>query len=262
MIAANDQPPAENTDTDPSRTSDDFYVGYLPISRTQRSTLRLIVPSLVLIFGGAIALLASVQRDPGRGVWREEVSEFTGTVFAQPAPMLLIARETEERVALLVEEGKHGAGPRVAEWNGKRVTVRGRALEREGGLMIELAAGDDALRAAEGAAVSLQVVASAQATFRGEIVDGKCYHGAMKPGDGKGHKACATLCVRNGIPAMLATPISSGGVQLRLLVVAGGMDADTLEKVGEPIELRGELSRVADLEAITVEPGTVRRVAK
>lgn len=249
-------------EADASHTGDEFYVGYLPISRSQRSTLRLIVPAIVLIFGGAIALLASVQRDPGSGVWREEVAEFTGTVFAQPAPMLLIAGESEDRVALLVEEGKHGAGPRVAEWDGKRVTVRGRALEREGGMMMELVAGNDAVRAAEGVVMTQRSVASGEATFRGEIVDAKCYHGAMKPGDGKGHKACATLCIRNGIPPMLATADGSGGVWLRLLIVSGGMDSDTLAKVGEPVEFRGEMSRVANLDIITIEPGSVRRIAR
>ena len=61
---------------------------------------------------------------------------------------------------------------------------------------------------------------------------------------------------------MLATADGSGGVWLRLLVVSGGMDSDTLAKVGEPVEFRGEMSRVANLDIITIEPGSVRRIAR
>ena len=34
----------------------------------------------------------------------------------------------------------------------------------------------------------------------GEILDSKCWFGAMRPSQGKPHKACASLCIRGGIP--------------------------------------------------------------
>ena len=37
-------------------------------------------------------------------------------------------------------------------------------------------------------------------TLKGEIIDPKCYLGAMKPGGGKTHKACAMRCIAGGIP--------------------------------------------------------------
>jgi len=37
-------------------------------------------------------------------------------------------------------------------------------------------------------------------TYVGEIIDPKCWLGAMKPGSGLVHKACAELCIRGGIP--------------------------------------------------------------
>ncbi len=42
-------------------------------------------------------------------------------------------------------------------------------------------------------------------TLKGEIIDPKCYLGAMKPGGGKTHKACAMLCISGGVPPMLVT---------------------------------------------------------
>ncbi|MGE6744243.1 hypothetical protein ACQKGC_28815, partial [Allorhizobium pseudoryzae] len=39
----------------------------------------------------------------------------------------------------------------------------------------------------------------------GEICDGKCYAGAMRPGSGLAHKACANLCLIGEIPAVFVT---------------------------------------------------------
>lgn len=262
MSEAKDQSAQSKAGAASGGAADEFYVGYLPVPRSQMATLRLIVPALVLIFGGAIALLASVQRDPGNAVWREEPEDFTGTVLAEPVPMLVVREGGEARVMLLVEEGKHGAGPRVEAWHGKGATIRGRVLTRERRTIVELVAGNGAIRGAADAAVTVASVSGASITVRGEIIDSKCYHGAMKPGEGKAHKACATLCVRNGIPAMLATPDAAGGMRLRLLVVEGGMDEDTLSKIGEVVEVSGEMSRLGDLEVLTMKPGVVRRVGR
>jgi hypothetical protein len=262
MSEARDQSAKSKAGAASGGAADEFYVGYLPVPRSQLATLRLIVPALLLIFGGAIVLLASVQRDPGDAVWREEPEEFTGTLLAEPVPMLVVGDGSGSRVLLLVEEGKHGAGPRASAWHGKGATIRGLVLTRERRTIVELVAGDGAIRGAENVAATVASVPGASITLRGEIIDSKCYHGAMKPGEGKTHKACATLCVRNGIPAMLATPDASGGMTLRLLVVEGGMDEDTLSKIGEAVEVSGEASRLGDLDILTIKPGAVRRVGK
>lgn len=258
--------------------SDDFYVGYLPTPKSHASALRVIVPAVLLGLAGVASVVAYVQRNPGSGMWSSDVEKVTGVILSRPAPMLVVESPTGPQAMLLVEEGKHGAGERAAELHGKRVEVSGTRLSREGRTVFEIAAGMGSVKVLSGdetrseVAVTDLSVASADAasvTLRGEIIDSKCYHGAMKPGDGKSHKACATLCVSNGIPAMFAAINTDGTTSYYLLAMKAGsqssaagseFDVDTLSKIGELVEVRGSVSRVADFNVLTIEAGSVQRV--
>lgn len=250
----------------PQSMRDDFYVGYLPTPRSHARAILVIIPSLMIVGGLATVLIASLQRDPGRAVWQAEVQSFTGTFIASPVPMLVVQQQDgSQQGMLIVEEGKHGAQQRSKVWDGRAVTIRGRVLTRDQRTIIELINADDAVQPANQPPVNVQRESNLNqaVTLRGEIIDSKCYHGAMKPGDGKGHKACATLCVRNGIPAMLASDDGRGGIVLRLIVgSAGKLDEDTLSKVGEMVEMSGVVSRVAGIEVVTIDPGAVKRVTR
>jgi hypothetical protein len=267
----------ENIMTEQQRTQeqqvDDFYVGYLPTPASHRSMLRVLVPALVLVAGAVATLVAITQRDPGRAVWDDAVTEHAGIVLARPSPML-ITRDDDgtAHASLLVLEGKHGAASVVGEWHGREVIVSGREITREGRRVIEVVSGGVRERTAGSSPLGIDpnrliVQGSNPAslvTMRGEIIDSKCYHGAMKPGEGKGHKACATLCIRNGIPAMFAVwSERSGPPALHLLLVEGGeIDSDTLSKIGERVEVSGHAGLIADMRVLTIEPGSVRRVTK
>jgi len=86
-------------------------------------------------------------------------------------------------------------------------------------------------------------------TLRGEIVDAKCYLGAMKPGDGRTNKECATLCVRGGIPPMLVHQTAEGrlgyalvaGIDGRAVGGVGEPGGFLLPLIAEPVEVEGEL---------------------
>ncbi len=82
-------------------------------------------------------------------------------------------------------------------------------------------------------------------TLQGEIVDTKCYLGAMKPGRGKPHRGCASLCIRGGIPAALLVRTTSGERRLVHLLDRRGqpLGRQVLEWVGEPVEVAGTLRR-------------------
>ncbi len=85
-------------------------------------------------------------------------------------------------------------------------------------------------------------------TVVGEIVDTKCYLGAMKPGRGKPHRACASLCIRGGIPAALLVRTADGERQLIHLVDFAGrpLGRELLDWVGQPVEVSGRLHREDD----------------
>jgi hypothetical protein len=98
--------------------------------------------------------------------------------------------------------------------------------------------------------------------LRGEIVDFKCYLGAMKPGDGKTHKACAALCISNGIPPMLITRNERGDLEYVLLEDADG--ASVSDRVapfaGEPIEVEGALHSIGSLKVLRLSRDSPRLV--
>lgn len=92
--------------------------------------------------------------------------------------------------------------------------------------------------------------------YVGEIVDTKCYLGAMKPGRGKPHRACASLCIRGGVPAALLVRTRSGERALIHLMNALGQPVgrEVLEFVGEAVEVTGLLRRADDRLELTVLP--------
>jgi hypothetical protein len=259
--------------SDEGSRSDPFYVGYLALPRAHRLFLLAAVPmALVLIGAGAVGLAVS-QPAWGDGQWRNaEAVEIEGVLRLDPYPTLHVEDGERLRSYLLVRTGKLGSLAMLeaqrGELDGAAVTARGWVIERDGRRILEL----DADGAGEpvvgvGPAVVAQrvgVVGEAEAinplrlamagaepvTVRGEIIDAKCYLGAMKPGVGRGHKACATLCVRGGIPPMLASRGADGGVRYHLLVNETGMalTGERLEEllplIAEPVEVTGVESRV------------------
>ena len=128
--------------------------------------------------------------------------------------------------------------------------------------MIELAPGAGSVEEADGPAGVLAGRESlGSVALRGEIVDSKCYLGAMRPGDGKAHRACAQLCIAGGLPPMLvATGPASGPEYYMLTTDEGGM-ANALVRpfVAEPVEVTGTAERLGDLLFLRVDPGGIRR---
>ncbi len=259
--------------------SDDFYVGYLPTPKSHASTLRIIVPALLLSMAGIASLVAYSQRDPGTGSWNSATEQFSGVAIAHPAPMLIVNGTHGPQALLLVEEGKHGSLSRIASFNGKHVDITGTRISRKGRTIVEIAAGTESVKVSQvrdtssveaDALFAQPRPTSDNVILRGEIIDSKCYHGAMKPGEGKAHKACATLCISNGIPAMFAATSADGTLSFYLLAIRNAgqadaqsktqFDADTLSKIGELVEVSGSVSRIADLDVLTIEPGSVRRL--
>lgn len=232
------------TDPRAAPSADRFYVGYLALPRAHRAALALLVPALLV---GVLALagaMAGAQRDPGDAVWASgEQAAWTGVLTNDPFPVLF---GDDGEAYLLVELGKRGAQSRPQLAGAPaRAEVRGWRLEREGRHIIELAPEADAVRTIGGPGEPPAREDLGPVVVRGEILDGKCYLGAMKPGDGKGHRSCAILCLRGGLPPMVAGPDNAGGWSMRLLVVDGSttLPEPVLGLVATPVEIRGRAVR-------------------
>ncbi len=256
----------------PSQAGNEFFVGYLATPPSARRFLRRLLPPValaVLIVGG---LLAAAQRDPGPGVWAAGTTRtLDGIIRVEPYPMVRAVSSSQGgavRTFLLVSEGKFGAGERVRPWQGKGVRLIGTILNRDGRSLFELADGEAAIRPLDldddvrGRLQSSAELRTASVTLRGEIIDPKCYVGAMKPGGGKTHKACAQLCLSGGIPPMFVTRDPRGRETYYLLVDPEGMPAQqvVLPYVGDPVELTGTLERLDDLMVLRVDPSRIVRL--
>jgi hypothetical protein len=264
---------------DPQAANHDaFFIGWEPTPKKYARFLRPIIVALLLITGGVAAAVAYLQRDPGTGHWdTENVRTFDGIVYTRPYAMIRVPGGKPgdlPRTLLLVEDGKFGALPRAEGFvqgraEGIAVRVTGTILHRDGRWMLELAEGENGMRRLTGAEEGrlpplgwpAPEVLGENVTLNGEIIDPKCYLGAMKPGGGKTHKACAMLCISGGVPPMLVTRDASKNETFYLLACEEGGVANerVLDFVGDPVQVSGRLERHDDLLLLRMAADGVRR---
>ncbi len=244
---------------------DDFYIGY---QRRAPAGLGKFLRRAVVALGAGAALvavvLAALQGEFDPGVFEfGVVRELAGVVHERPHPLLLVERPGdaggEPSRYLLVGEGKHGADGEVAGLDGRRVRLRGTLIHRQGQTMVEVVGGSVEPIGAP-VAVAAAAVDLGRQTLRGEIVDSKCFLGVMKPGRGKPHRACATLCIRGGIPPVLRVETAAGEHRHFLLTdeAGGAVNGRILDLIAVPVEVTGRVLRAGDLLLLETDPTTIR----
>ena len=266
----------------------EFYVGYLDetppgISRFARRA----VIGLLLLASALGAGLALLLERFDEGVFEYgTVRDYSGELLIDPHPRLLTANGPAAGY-LLVAEGKHGLDanePPNAPWSAapsREIQLAGTLIQNPEAAMLEVhslelpeggvdggspaepdspsglgTGGLPPARESEGAAAGVVPPPGAEVdrlylrahTLVGEIVDTKCYLGAMKPGRGKPHRDCASLCIRGGIPAALLVRTENGERVLVNLVDFPGrpLGQELLDWVGQPVEVTGLLRREND----------------
>jgi len=276
---ADDIGPSGSTDAESGQGG--FYVGYLGVPRRHAMFLAVAVPLAFAAVGvGAIGLSVG-QPVWGDAVWdTAEPVRITGVYRSSPYPMLHERLgDGSVRTHLLVGVGKVGAGAVLSgesfSWlEGSAVTVTGWRLERDGRRILEMDLSaletgrvGSTIASADAAEVpragALELRGAEPVTLRGEVVDVKCFLGAMKPGRGRGHKSCATLCVRGGIPPVLYSVDAAGAPVYYLLVDETGsalrgdrLDA-LLPMIAEPVEISGVESRLGSWRVLRTTRGAV-----
>lgn len=256
----------------PAPPSDEFYVGYLQMSPGLAFYVRVAIPLFLWLAIGSAAMVSRSQSDPGDGTWTtDEVVTLEGLMIAHPYPMIRVpgSKLTQPfESVLIVETGKHGSS-RSASFDNRLVKAVGWNISRDGRRMLELAPGDDALQEIKGVdsiqVARLQAAAPrplSRTVLRGEIVDAKCFLGVMKPGHGRTHKECATLCIRGGIPPYFVTRDATGARHYYLLTNSSGtgLDPGFLPFVADPVEIDGEVEQHDDLLILRANPGDIQRL--
>lgn len=248
-----------------------FYVGYL---KTPRALVGFVAVLVGAVLGASVVLalaLATAQgdwRDAGFQ-WGEGYQTLTGVMKLEPYPVLYLPPDAEYpqgRAVPLSGQGKRGVREKAAALDGRPVDAGGFLLRAGDRDMLQVG-GEVDLRPARDPAVLAgfagpAALAVGPRTLRGEIVDAKCYLGAMRPGEGKTHKLCANLCLIGGIPPLFVVYRDDGPPELLLLADPGGgavTDA-LLDDTARYVEMSGIVERRADLLVFRVDPTSLRKL--
>lgn len=216
---------------------------------------------------GVAGLLASTQSPVGNGTWAMgEVREWSGYATSSPYAMLRTDDiDGSPKTALLGCLGKCGVAARLNSYDGKAVSVTGSLIQRGRHSMIAVVDGPEWIKEASRELPEpvrfpeIEMVSRVDLT--GEILDSKCWFGAMRPSSGKVHKACASLCIRGGIPPAFYAKGSEG--RTILLVMTNNGEAhgeDLLEYVADPVRITGEARRQGDLLLLDAPVSAITRV--
>lgn len=242
-----------------------FFIGWsADIPRADRRFMLGAGLALVAAGGGLGAALA-LQRPPvGGGVWdMGQVYTLRGVMSREPYPVLRTIDLGEGmRTVFLATSGKnapHLPAALAEHW----VEVAGTLIERGRNAMLALA---DIKPAAGEAPEGLRAPPQqdlGEALMTGEILDAKCWFGAMRPSYGKTHKACAALCARGGLPlAFCQTSACGTGLKAPLLLDADGRahSERILPLVADPVLAEGRLVQVGDVMQLRVSLDAIRRL--
>jgi len=253
--------------------NDEFYIGWEDKAPTSyaRATRRMVVFALLVAVAGGLGLAAS-QRLIGNAYFEwGNVKEFSGVLRTEPYPHLVLQSEGTNPApvaAPLVAPFKFGVKHEaICGFAGQQVSLRATRIHRDGQLMLELE--PDSVRPVEPPPLEsfarlTNVVSLGRRTFRGEIVDSKCWMGVMNPGVLTPHRACAVRCISGGIPPMLLVR-RERMPPLNVLLVSPDdkpVNDAVLDLVAEPVEITGEVVRHGELLTLRADPATYRRLPK
>ena len=231
-----------------------FFVGWSPrTARPIAGFLATVVLLGLLALGGLALALGSRVDDPGGGdITGDRV--LTGILVEFPYPVIVLdpdATYPAGHAVLLSGGGKRGVQGESARLAGQRVQVSGTGVRR--GSIDMLLVGEMKAAADTGSAVPpvpMPVsVPMGEWRLTGEICDGKCVSGVMRPGNGLAHKACANVCIMGGVPPILVTTSPVAGMNFLLMGDPSGKALpDTFrDHVGLPRRMEGTVERIADL---------------
>lgn len=247
-----------------------FFVGY--INRLPAPLGWFLAAVSALLIGGMAGLalaIGSTIDDPGDGRfdWGSGRQEVTGVMQALPYPVLRLppdAENPEPRVMLLSGQGKRGVQGRADPLDGERVIAGGVLLKRGTIDMLQIG-GNPSLAALEDVPADLAAYEPAAPVdlgrwrLTGEICDGKCYQGAMRPGRGLSHKACANLCLIGGAPPVF---VSAGAVEGNVFFLMADKNGRPLDDrlhdyVALMVSVEGRIERIDNLMIFKVDLDTV-----
>jgi hypothetical protein len=246
--------------------ADPFFVGYFKkvpaaIRDFALGAAAVAVAGLVLL--GLLLPLGTV--DPGTGRYANDLrgGSLTGVLEPAPYPILRVpaTADSAPRAVLLGGQDKMGA---------QSLTDRGTPMLDVGGVFVQRGDLEMLLIGASSVRPSANPAGFTPAPtedlgrwlLTGEICDGKCYGGAMKPGTGLAHKACANLCIEFGLPPVLVMELPVEGSTVVVLAGSDGgpMPDAMFDLTAIPLQVEGQLERRDDLLILRVDESSIRKM--
>ncbi len=232
--------------------NDEFYIGYRKIAppNTGRFIARMAALIVLLVMLAAFTL-GALQNPAGDGAYAfGTVESFEGELLARPIPYVAIDDHGNSRIAILVDQGKHGVSAYVRDAINHKVRFDATRIEREGVLMLELA-GADHFHVLDEIIRKVHPLITPPSTLVGELVDTKCYLGVMNPAQGKVHRGCAVECLRGGVqPGLLVTDEDGAS---RLVLISATPGVINPEWAGRTLTVTGSVHKNGALEGITAD---------
>jgi hypothetical protein len=232
--------------------------------------LLIIIPAMLLI-----GYLISVNQRKFSTASFEygKLTELTGIYYNNPVPLLKVYDKNRDAITVpLIGYGKKGAESAIMEienekklsLNGKEVKLKGNLLYNEGKILMQIDKIDNPV-VEVGSGSTFPIIEKDYGTqiIRGEIVDPKCFFGAMKPGEGKVHRDCAIRCILGGIPPVLHVQNEKGESNFYLLVGPNGEKLNEAVKdyVAEPVSIEAKVKQVDDWIILYAEKENIKRIA-
>ena len=239
---------------------DGFFIGWgKKLPKGLSSFLIVISLFTVGLFAGTAFSFVVSQDNPGDGAFRGR-QNVTGVIQATPYPVIHIApgdKYPNGHSIMLSGGGKRGVQSQADPLDGQVVQIRGALLKRGDLDMIQVGRRIEAVK--DATPHNIETASLGRWKLSGEICDGKCYAGAMRPGNGLAHKACANLCLIGGVPAVF---VSSGPVDGSMFFMLADANGDALgdrlyDMTAVLLSAEGEVEKRGDLHLFKIDMDSV-----
>ena len=246
----------------------DFYIGWQDDMPKSNSNFlkKFIIPLFIFI---PILVFAIVYFQKPFNNFKFEfgkITTITRTYYDSPIPIVIADRGTLpdslSHDVMLVGYGKFGAAGIINDIetakgsiDGKRVELAGTLIYGDGKTCMELTEKKGSLKQifATPPANPPSSKVKKDVVLSGEIIDPKCYFGAMKPGEGKVHKSCAIRCISGGTPPILKTKGAHSNQYYILLGESGeAINKKVLPFVAEEISVKGKTKEFSNWDVLYI----------
>lgn len=253
----------------------EFYIGWqAKVPNSFAKHVKKILSILLLLVLATGYLLSVNQKKFSTANFEfGKLTELTGIYYNSPVPLMKVYDKNRDAITIpLIGYGKHGAETAILEieqekklsLNGKEITLKGTLLYSDGKILMQIDKNDNPdVTVGSGSTFSRTEKYLGTQKIRGEIVDPKCYFGAMKPGEGKVHRDCAIRCILGGIPPVLHVQNEKGESNYYLIVGPNGekINQALQDFVAEPVSIEAKVVQQDDWIVLFAAKENIKRIS-